>query len=94
MCAFGDAEAKAVLNEVIEKVSTRKGVKRTLEDLVGEETFSKNVERLWVPDWILLNFKTKARISYHQMFSLTMLADPFQIANINKLCFFFLVEKI
>lgn len=63
MCAFGDTEAKAVLNEVIEKVSIRRGVKRTVEDLVGEETFSKYVESLRVPDWILLYFKTKARIS-------------------------------
>lgn len=62
MCAFGDAEAKAVFNEVIEKVSTRRGVKRTVEDLVGEETFSKYVESLRVPDWILLYFKTKARM--------------------------------
>ena len=63
LCAFGDAEATAVLNEVIERVSVRKGVKRTVEDLIGEETFSKYVESLRVPDWILLYFKTKARIS-------------------------------
>ena len=63
LCAFGDTEATAILNEVIEKVSVRKGVKRTVEDLIGEETFSKYVESLRVPDWILLYFKTKARIS-------------------------------
>lgn len=63
MCAFGDTEAKAVLNEVIERVSIRRGVKRIVEDLVGEETFSKYVESLRVPDWILLYLKTKARIS-------------------------------
>ena len=62
MCAFGHAEAKDVLNEVVEKVSIRRGVKRTVEDLVGKETFSKYVESLRVPDWILLYFKTKARI--------------------------------
>ena len=42
---------------------SRKGVKRTVEDLIGEETFSKYVKSLRVPDWILLHFKTKARIS-------------------------------
>lgn len=63
LCAFGDAEATAVLNEVIERVSVRKRVKRTVEDLIGEETFSKYVEILRVPDWILSYFKTKARIS-------------------------------
>lgn len=61
LCASGDTEA--VLNEVIEKVSVRKGVKRTVEDLIGEETFSKYVKSLQVLDWILLYFKTKARIS-------------------------------
>jgi len=62
LCASGDTEA--VLNDVIgEKVSHRKGVKRTVEDLIGEETFSKYVKSLQVLDWILLYFKTKARIS-------------------------------
>lgn len=30
---------------------------------MGDETFSKYVEGLRVPDWLLLYFKTKARIS-------------------------------
>ena len=63
MCAFGDEDAKAVLNDVIEQVSVRKGVKRAVEDLVGEETYAKYVESLRVPDWVLLYFKTKGRIS-------------------------------
>jgi len=57
LCAFGDTEATAILNEV----SVRKRVKRTVEDLIGEETFTKYVGSLRVPDWILLYFKTKAR---------------------------------
>lgn len=32
-------------------------------DLVGEGTYSKYVESLRVPDWILVYFKTKAQIS-------------------------------
>ena len=63
LCAFGDEEAKAVLNDVVEQVSVKKGVKRAVEDLVGEETYSKYVARLRVPDWVLLYFKTKGRIS-------------------------------
>lgn len=63
MCAFGDSEATAILNEVMENVSAKKGVKRTVLDLVGEGTYSKYVESLRVPDWILVYFKTKAQIS-------------------------------
>lgn len=40
MCAFGDPEAKAIVNEVVEDVALKKGVKRTVEELVGDETFS------------------------------------------------------
>ena len=63
MCAFGDPNATSVLNEIVEEVALKKGVKRSVEDLVGEGTFSKYVESLRVPDWILLYFKIKARIS-------------------------------
>ena len=63
MCTFGDEDATAFLNEVVEQVSVKKGVKRAVEDLVGEETYVKYVESLRVPDWVLLYFKTKGRIS-------------------------------
>lgn len=63
MCAFGDPEAKAIVNEIVEDVALKKGVKRTVEELVGDETFSLYVESLRVPDWVLRYFKTKARIS-------------------------------
>lgn len=62
MCAFGDEDATAFLNEVVEQVSVKKGVKRAVKDLVGEEMYVKYVESLWVPDWVLLYFKTKGRI--------------------------------
>ena len=38
MCAFGKEEAKAVLNDVVEHVSVKKGVKRAVEDLTDKET--------------------------------------------------------
>lgn len=63
MCAFGDPEAKAIVNEIVEDVALKKGFKRTVEELVGDETFSLYVESLRVPDWVLLYFKTKARVS-------------------------------
>ena len=63
LCAFGNEEARAVLNEVAERVSVKRGVKRAVEELVGDETYSRYVESMRVPDWVLLYFKTKARIS-------------------------------
>ena len=36
MCAFGDPEATVILNEIMDNVSAKKGVKRTVLDLVGE----------------------------------------------------------
>ena len=63
MCAFGNPEAKAIINEIVEDVALKKGVKRMVEELVGDETFSLYVESLQVPDWVSPYFKTKARIS-------------------------------
>ena len=63
MCAFGNPEAKAIINEIVEDVALKKGVERTVEELVGDETFSLYVESLQVPDWVSPYFKTKARIS-------------------------------
>ena len=47
------------------RLSSMRSLKRfqSGEKLLGEETFSKYVESLRVPDLILLYFKTKARIS-------------------------------
>ena len=39
ICAFGNPEAKAIINEIVD-VALKKGVKRTVEELVGDETFS------------------------------------------------------
>lgn len=65
LCAFGDDDAKGLINDVIEDVASRKGVKRAMQNLAGEETYAKYVESLRVPDWILLFFKTRGRISGH-----------------------------
>lgn len=38
MCAFGDPEAKAIVNEIVAEAAVKKGVKRTVEELVGDDT--------------------------------------------------------
>ena len=38
MCAFGDPEAKAIVNEIVEEVAVKRGVKRSVEELVGDDT--------------------------------------------------------
>ena len=58
VCAFGNDDAKAVLND-LEPLSRKKEVKRAVEDLVGEDTYPKYIESLRVPDWVQLYFKTK-----------------------------------
>ena len=63
MCSLDDPEAKAIVNEIVQDVAVRKGVKRTVEELVGDDTFSRYMESLHVPDWVLLYFKAKARVS-------------------------------
>ena len=63
LCAFGKSDATGLINNIMEKVALRKGVKRALQDLAGEETYAKYIESLRVPDWVLLFFKTCGRIS-------------------------------
>lgn len=63
MCAFGDPEAKAIVNEVVEEMAVKMGVKRSVEELVGDDTMSKYVACLRVPDWKLVLFQAMARVS-------------------------------
>ena len=63
MSAFGDPEAKAIVNKIVEEVAEKRGVKRTVEELVGDDTLSRYVETLRVPDWKLVLFQTMARVS-------------------------------
>ena len=65
LCAFGDTDATGLINDVMENVASRKGVKRALQDLAGKETYAQYIESLRVPDWVLLFFKTRERISSH-----------------------------
>ena len=85
MCAFGDPKAASILDEIVEEVAVQKGIKRSVEDLVGEGTFAKYVESLRVPDWILLYFKTKARISgrtWQALINITRLGRTGVILNV------------
>ena len=45
-----------IINDIMEKVALRKGVKRALQDLAGKETYAKYIESLRVSDWVLLFF--------------------------------------
>ena len=63
MCAFGDPEAKVLVNEIFEEVAVKKGVKRSVEELVGDDTLLKYVQSLRVPDWKLVLFQAMARVS-------------------------------
>ena len=38
MCAPGDPEAKTIVNKIVEEVAEKKGVKKTVEKLVGDDT--------------------------------------------------------
>ena len=44
MCSLSDPETKAIVNEIVQDVAVKKGVKRTVEELVGDDTFSKYME--------------------------------------------------
>ena len=63
LCAFGHNDATGLINNAMEDVASKKGVKRALQDLAGEETYAHYIESLRVPDWVLLFFKTCGRIS-------------------------------
>ena len=39
----------------------KKGLKRAVEELVGDGTLSRYVESLRVPDWTLVHFQAKAK---------------------------------
>lgn len=41
----------------------KRGVKRTVEELVGDDTFLECVESLQVPNWNLVLFQAMARVS-------------------------------
>ena len=62
ICTFGDPEAKAIINEIVEEVAVKRGVKRSVEELVGNNTMLKYVECLRVPDWKLVLFQAMARV--------------------------------
>ena len=61
--AFGDPKAKALVNEIVVEVAVKKGVKRTVEELGGDDTMFKYVESLRVPDRKLVLFQAMARVS-------------------------------
>lgn len=63
MCALKDKQAQEIVMEVIDMMAKKRGIKSTFEELLNEETLEKYVTTMWVPDWVLVYFKIKARIS-------------------------------
>ena len=61
MCVFGDTQATGIVNDIVHMCVSSKGVKRTYEDVLGEN-FPALVQSLRVLDWVLLLFKTRERI--------------------------------
>lgn len=49
--------------DVIDIVAQKKGVRKTFEELLSEETYDQYINSMQVPDWVLVYFKIKARIS-------------------------------
>lgn len=49
--------------DVVDMVAEKRGISKTFEDLLSDETLSNYFSSIRVPDWVLLYFKLKARIS-------------------------------
>ena len=63
MCAFNDQQAQGIVMDVIDMVAQKRGIRKTFEELLGEDTLDKYINSMRVPDWVLVYFKIKARIS-------------------------------
>ena len=63
MCAFKDQQAQGIVMDVIDMVAQKRGIKKTFEELLSEEALDKYINSMRVPDWVLVYFKLKARIS-------------------------------
>lgn len=67
LCSFGNNDVTGLINNVIEDMASRKEVKRAIQDLAGEETYTQYIKSLHFPDWVLLVFKMHRRISGHTL---------------------------
>lgn len=63
MCAFKDQEAQGIVMDVVDLVAEKRGVGDTFKELLSEETLDRYVDSRRVPDWVLVYFKLRARIS-------------------------------
>ena len=63
MCAFKDQQAQGIVMDVVDMVAEKRGVGDTFKELLSEETLDRYVDSRRVPDWVLVYFKLKARIS-------------------------------
>ena len=63
MCALKDEQAQGIVVDVLDMVAEKREVKKMFEALLSEETLDKYISTMRVPDWVLVYFKLKARIS-------------------------------
>ena len=49
--------------DVVDMVAEKRGIKDTIKKLLSEETLDRYENSMRVPDWVLVYFKLKARIS-------------------------------
>lgn len=63
MCSFNDQQAQGIIMDVVDMVAEKRGIRKTFEELLSDETLSNYFSSIRVPDWVLLYFKIKARIS-------------------------------
>ena len=71
-----DIEAKETVNKVVETVVGARGVKRGVEEVLGDDVHLKLLESLRVPNWVLLYFKLQARLpdqAWQTLLNLSML---------------------
>ena len=62
MCALKDQQAQEIVKDVVDMVVEKRGLK-TFKELISEEALQSYVKAMRVPDWVLVYFKIKARIS-------------------------------
>ena len=71
-----DAEARETLTKIEETVVGARGVKRGVEEVLGDEVHQKIFRSMQVPDWVLLYFKLQARLpdqAWQTLLNLSML---------------------
>ena len=71
-----DTAAKETINKVVETVVGTRGVKRGVEEVLGNDVHLKFLKSSQVPDWVFLYFKIQPRLphqAWQTLLNLSML---------------------